>query len=160
MVSKVNRDIERDSTTHFESFKQKYESYQQELKSIEDVLQGLCKFLSDVTYECVDGEDLSYYNKFQISYGEVVTNFNFGDNIVEVDLQYFDYYDGYDTESTLRIPSGIFNMWMLGDKEGVTKRVIQLCYERKAQQEQEDLRKLEMLASDLGYKIVKENEHE
>ena len=70
MVSKVNRDIERIETTHFESFNQKYEYHQQELKTIEDELQVLCEFLSGVTNECIDGEDLCYYNKFQISYGE------------------------------------------------------------------------------------------
>lgn len=160
MVSKVNRDIERTNTTHFESFKYKYEHHQKELKAVEDELQILCEFLSGITHEYIDGEDLCYYNKFEISYGERVFRVDFTNLTVNVDLKYFDHYEGYDTETTLRIPSGIFNMWMLGDKEGVTKRVIELCNLRKAEVQQEDLRKLEMLASDLGYKIIKENEHE
>lgn len=160
MVSKVNRNIERVETTHFESFKYKYEYHQKELKAVEDELQILCEFLSGITNEYAVEEDLCYYNEFQVDYGEQVYSVGFMETTINVHLKYLDCYEGYDTESTLRIPSGIFNMWMLDDKEGVTKRVIQLCYERKAQQEQEDLRKLEMLASDLGYKIIKENEHE
>lgn len=143
--------------THFDSFKQKYESHQQELKAMEDELQILCEFLSGVTYECIDGEDLCYYNKFDISYGEQVDSVVFTDLTINVDLKYLDCYEGWDTESTLPIPSEIFNMWMLGDKEGVTKRVIELCYERKDKTRQEDLRKLELLASDLGYKVIKES---
>lgn len=146
----------KNEITHFDSFKQKYESYQQELKAMEDELQRLCKFLSDVTLYCINGEDLSYYNRFQISYGEQVNSFTFTEPTVDVDLNYFDYYDGYDTESNLSIPREIFDMWMTGDKGGVTKRVIELCHERKGNTKQEDLRKLELLASDLGYKVIKE----
>ena len=144
-----------------ENFNQLQEYIEQHKSALENVTKdvyAMCHFLSKVTYECVDGEDLSVYNPFDFPCNEKVEGIYFTETSLVVLLNYYDGYEGYHTNSKLEIPRDIINMWLAGQGDKITKEVLRLCKISKNSYEKGKLDDLQRLADELGYKIIKEEE--
>lgn len=143
---------------NFNQLREYIEYHKFSLESITKDVYEMCKFLSKVTYECVDGEDLSVYNPFDFPYNEKVQGMHFTGTSVIVLLNYYDGYEGYHTNSRLEIPRDIINMWLGGEEDKINKEVLRLCRIGQHSYEQGRLSDLQRLADELGYKIIKEEE--
>jgi|TARA_A100001518_G_C1227146_1_gene79302 hypothetical protein len=141
---------------NFNQLQEYIEHHERSLASIKNDVYSMCRFMSEVTYECVDGEDLSVYNPFDFPSNEKVEGMYFTEKCFVVILNYYDYYEGFHTNSRLEIPRDLVNMWLDGEKDKITKEVLRLCEISKKSYEQGKLDDLQRLADELGYKIIKE----
>ena len=141
---------------NFNQLQEYIEHHERALESVKKDVYDMCKFMSEVTYECVDGEDLSIYNPFDFPYNETIQGMYFTETSLVVLLNYYDGYEGYHTNSKLEIPRDIINMWLSGEEDKITKEVLRLCEISKNSYEKGRLDDLQRLADELGYKIIKE----
>lgn len=143
----------------FNSFTKELVETKNKLGSMETTLNQLCDFLSNVTYLCIEGEDLSYDNPFSKGYNETVDSWDVGDNSITVVLSYHDYYEDYKTHSRMEIPSEIVDLFLSEDKavseDIITKDVLRLCKDNKDRKECLYLEEVKASAKELGYVLVR-----
>lgn len=143
---------------NFNQLQEYIEQHKSALEAITKDVYDMCKFMSEVTYECIDGEDLSVYNPFDFPCNEIVQGMHFTETSLVVLLNYYDGYEDYHTNSRLEIPRDMINMWLDGKEDKITKEVLRLCEISKNSYEKGKLDDLQRLADELGYKIIKEEE--
>lgn len=141
---------------NFKQLVTRYENVKADLSQQEDDIYKMCKFLSDVTNECVDGGDLSFYNPFDFPYNERFESMYIENGTLDICLQYVDVYEGYDSNSLLKIPRHLVDLYLKGDLIKLKGEVLRLCRVTKEYTKANEIKDLQYQAEQLGYKLVKE----
>lgn len=134
----------------------KYERAKESISEQGKIVYDMCKFLKEVTYDCVDGIDLSVYNPFDFSYNEGFNSFWVEGTTLNVHLQYTDVYEGYDSDSTLKIPKHFVDLFLNGEFAQLKREVLRLCERNKCGIDTNNIENLKRQAEELGYVLVKE----
>ena len=141
---------------NFKQLVRRYENVKADLSQQEDDIYKMCKFLSDVTNEYIDGEDLCYYNPFVFAYNEKFQSMYIENGTLNIRLYYVDTYDGYDSDSLLKIPRHLVDLYLEGDFIKLKKEVLRLCRVTKEYTKANDIKNLQYQAEQLGYRLIKE----
>ena len=99
---------------NFKQLVRRYENVKADLSQQEDDIYKMCRFLSDVTNEYIDGEDLSFYNPFVFAYNEKFQSMYIENRTLNICLQCIDVYEGYDSDSLVKIPSHLVDLYLKG----------------------------------------------
>jgi len=141
---------------NFKQLVRRYENVKADLSQQEDDIYKMCKFLSDVTNEYIDGEDLCYYNPFVFAYNEKFQSMYIENGTLNICLQYIDVYEGYDSNSKITVPEHIVDLYLNGEFIKLRDEVLRLCRVGKHREKARTIEALQRQAEQLGYKLIKE----